>query len=121
MRILAILVFSLLLTGCAKDHKCDCEMPHEIYYLKAKVVQVADICCGLRVLDFSEDSIRIRMAMNRSDLVYSAINLPANFAVKDKKLYVSVAVLQPGEYPLCTTLCPDYLPLLKIVDAKSRE
>jgi len=97
-------------------------MPYEIYYLKAKVGSVNSIyvACRLPVLGFLEDSVRIRMATNRNDLVYTVIDLPATFAVQNKNLYVSVAVLKPEEEFACTTLGISY-PHLKILDVKARD
>ena len=95
-------------------------MPDEIYYLKARVVQVSNLDCHLPALEFSEDSLRIRMTMNRNDLVYIAANLPAALAVANKKLYVSVALLKPEEDFFCTMMGVTF-PHLKILDAKSRD
>lgn len=108
--------------GCVKDKEknCGCVMPYQIYYFKAKVSQISDISCYKPVLDFSEDSIRIRTITNLNNLTYSVINLPSNYIIQDKNLYVSVTALKPEEEYTCNTLAIT-LPHLKVIDAKSRD
>jgi hypothetical protein len=120
MRILFFLVFVFALSGCTKQHDCGCVVPYQVYYLKATVVQPSNIDCRKPVLEFSEDSAHIRMITGRNDILYVVTGLPAGFAVANKKLYVSVALLKPDEYFICTDLGPTYAPL-KITDAKNRE
>ncbi|MES1218784.1 MAG: hypothetical protein ABUT20_24985 [Bacteroidota bacterium] len=118
--VVLVLLSSLLLPGCDKEQDCGCAMPYQIYYLKAKVIQTSDIACGKPVLDFSEDSLRIRTWTNLDNLSYSVINLPASAFVQDKKLYVSINLLKPDEEFVCTAVGISY-PHLKVLDAKSRE
>ena len=92
---------------------------NETYYFKAKVVQTSDVSCYLPVLNFSEDSSRIRSLTNRTNIGYTVLNLPANFNIQDKKLYVSVTILNPEEEFPCNTLGIIY-PRLKILDVKDR-
>ena len=95
-------------------------MPYQIYYLKAKLIQTSDISCGIPALDFSEDSLRIRNITGLNNLIYGVINLPENYRVQDKKLYVSVTTLKPEEEFPCNML-GIILPRLKVTDAKNRD
>ena len=118
--VLTVLLTGFLFGGCVKEKNCGCVMPYQIYYLKAKVTQTSDISCGKPVLDFSEDSLRIRTWTNLNNLAYSVINLPTNYIVQDQKLYVSIMVLKPEEEFACNTLGIS-LPHLKVTDAKMRD
>jgi hypothetical protein len=120
MKLPAILLTCLLASGCAKEKNCGCVIPSHIYYLKAKVVQTNDIACGKPVLDFSEDSVRMRMITSLDNNIYSVINLPAGLIIQDKKLYVSVTTLKPEEEFACNTLGIIF-PHVKITDAKNRD
>ncbi|SRR5258706_16173097 len=120
MKFLVAILAGVLFSACVKNGKCDCVMPYQIYYLKAKVVQVRDVSCNLPGLDFSEDSVRIRQVTNINNLLYSVIRLPAGYIAQDKKLYVSVIKLTPEEEFPCNTLGIPF-PHLKIVDAKDRD
>ena len=108
---------SLLLVNffCSSCNKAS----NETYYFKAKVVQTSDISCYLPLLNFSEDSSRIRSLTKRNDINYTVLNLPTNFNIQDKKLYVSVTILNPEEDFPCNTLGFSY-PHLKILDVKDR-
>jgi hypothetical protein len=117
---LLLLSIAIVVGGCKKEQICDCPMPYQIYYLKAKVTQTNDLSCGKPVLDFADDSLRIRSQAQSNSLAFTVINLPANFIVQNQKLYVSVAALQPSEAFACNTLGIPY-PSLKIVDAKPRD
>lgn len=94
-------------------------MPLPGLYLKAKVVQTSYLACYAPVLDFSEDFVRIRMMTNLDDLAYTLINLPANYIIQDKKLYVTVATIKPFEDFQCNNLGL-LLPVL-MLDAKERD
>ena len=113
MKILSIiLLICFLVSGCKKDS-------NETYYLKAKVILTTDVSCYLPVLDFSEDLSRLRSLTHLNNIEYTVINLPSNFNIQDKKLYVSVAILKPEEEFPCNDLGIGY-PHLKIVDVKAR-
>jgi hypothetical protein len=119
MKFFIPLAFCLLLWGCVKRHDCGCVMPYQIYYLRARVVQTSDVSCGLPVLDFSEDSTRIRMTTNLDNVDYAVIQLPPAATVLNKMLYVSVALLKPEEQFTCNALGINY-PRVKIMDWKDR-
>ncbi|HRH49577.1 MAG TPA: hypothetical protein PLP23_12555 [Panacibacter sp.] len=113
MKTLSIILLSCFcFSGCKKDN-------NETYYLKAKVIFTRDIACNLPVLDFSEDSIRLRSLTQLAAIDYSVINLPSVFNIQDKKLYVSVAILKPEEEFPCNDLGIGY-PHLKIINVKAR-
>ena len=113
MKTLSIILLSCFcFAGCKKDS-------NETYYLKAKVVLTSDISCYLPVLDFSEDAIRVRSLTQLNAIDYTVINLPSNFNIQDKKLYVLVTMLKPEEEFACNDLGIAY-PHLKIVDVKAR-
>ncbi len=111
--LISLLILSLYFLSCKKNNT-------ETYFFKAKVVQTSDVSCYLPVLDFSEDSLRIRTLTKRNDINYSVVRLPSSFNVQNKKLYVSVAALQPEEEFPCNTLGISY-PHLKILDVSDRE
>ena len=117
---IAVFIMAMLPMGCVKSSYCDCKAPDQLEYLKAKVVQTSDIACGKPVLDFSEDSVRVRALSENNSLLYVVINLPSSFNVKDKKLYVLASRLKPEEEFACTAVGPFY-PRLKIVNAKNRD
>jgi len=109
-----MLVLFVIIMGCEK------EQTQQVYYLKATVIQTSDISCSRPLLDFSEDSSRIRSLTQSDVITFTVINLPTNYAVKNQKLYVNVTALQPSEEFPCNTLGLMY-PRLKIVDAKPRD
>ncbi len=109
---LAVLLMAVI-AGCNKAKV-------ETLYANARVAATHDVSCGLPLLDFSEDSARIRLFTGHADLSYTVINLPDSFNVQDKKLYVDVALLRPAEEFPCNTLGIGY-PHVKIVAAKVRE
>ncbi len=117
------LSFVLLITSsfffeCNKRNECDCAKTEDVY-LKAKVLLTSDVSCGTPVLDFTEDSSRIRYLTNREAIQYSVIKLPANLNIVNNKLYVLVTALNPAEEYACNTLGIVY-PHLKVEYAKNR-
>ena len=106
--------------ACNKEQVCDCVIPYQVSYLKAKVTQTSDISCYRPVLDFSEDSLRIRALTKLNNLTFTAINLPPNYIINNQKVYVSVVTLPTEEEFPCNTL-GILLPRLKVVDAKARD
>jgi hypothetical protein len=114
------LIACITFSGCNKEKVCNCVMPYQIYYLKAKVIQTSDISCNMPVLDFSEDSLRIRSLTNLDNLIYTISNLQSNYIIQNQKLYVSIVSLKPNEEFPCNTI-GILLPRLKVVDAKKRE
>lgn len=73
----AFLLISCLVTGCRKSS-------NQTSYIKAIVVQTSDISCNLPVLDFSEDSIKIRNLTGRGDLMFAVLQLTANLNIQNK-------------------------------------
>jgi hypothetical protein len=116
---ISTLLICIIFIGCKKDKICDCVMPYQIYYLQAKLTQTSDISCHLPVLDFSEDSVRIRNITGLTDLTFTAKYLPAGLVIQGQKMYVSVTTLPQGENPACNALGIPY-PAIKVVDAKPR-
>ncbi len=117
---LLCLIACFTFLGCNKEKVCSCVTLYQIYYLKAKVIQTNDISCNMPVLDFSEDSLRIRSLTNTDNLMYIASKLQSDYIIQNQKLYVSVVSLKPSEEFPCNTI-GIVLPRLKIVDAKKRE
>lgn len=116
-----ILFAILLFTGfsCSREPLLDCPTPYEISYLKAKVVTSSDLTCNRPVLEFSEDSFRVRQISGLADLTYVGHVLQTSLNVTGKKLYLSVAKMPANEEFACNTLGISY-PHLKILDAKAR-
>ena len=104
--------------GCNKHHECDCAKTEDLY-LKTTILSTNDMSCNLPVLDFTEDSVRIRNLTNKGIVQYGVINLPANLNTANNKLYVRVALLSPAEEFICNTLGLGY-PHLKVIDAQIR-
>lgn len=117
---LPLFISCLILLGCKKENNSASLEPYQIYYLKSTVVQTSDISCSMPVLNFSEDSLRIRNLTNLNSLNYTAANLLSGYTIQNQKLYVSVAVLPKDEEFPCNTLGIMF-PRLKVIDAKPRE
>ncbi len=110
--LIILLIASCFIGSCKKDND-------RIAYLKADVIQTSDISCYLPLLDFTEDSVRIRSLTSVNGIKFTVIKLPKNFNILNKKLYVSVTALDPKEEFPCNTLGIPY-PRLKILDVKER-
>lgn len=118
-QILLLSIVWFCVYGCKKGKICDCATPFQVYCLKAKVIQTNDIACHLPVLDFTEDSVRIRNITSLNTLEFSVINLPNEYIIKDKQLYVMVSLLKPEEEFACNTFGIVY-PHVKVTDVKNR-
>jgi hypothetical protein len=117
----AFIIPILLIAGlaCNKGHICDCPMPYQIYYLKASVVTSSDLSCNRPVLEFSEDSSRIRLITGAEGLTYVGQSLNSGLNVTGQKIYVSVSKMPASEEFACNTMGLNY-PHLKVIDAKVR-
>ena len=111
--LLCFLLGSTIVAGCHKNNDDNGG------YLKAKVVITKDLSCGFPVIDFSEDSVKIRRLTGVQRLRYTAINLPADYIVQDKKLFITVAIPGPAEDYFCTAMGIWY-PHLKTLKVKGR-
>lgn len=119
-KLIACTTLSFLFFGCVKQTDCGCTMPYQVYYLKAKVSLTSDFACGKPLLDFTEDSARVRL-LSASDMpLYTVNTLPQNLNIAGKKLYVSVTIPKPDEIAPCNTMGISYVPL-KLLDAKPRD
>jgi len=118
--ILLLSLISVADMACKKDPHCGCTLPYQIYYLKAIVIDTYNLDCHRPLLDFTEDSARIHAIsqLNTEKFIMTSLNSDLN--ILNKKLYVSVRVLQSGEYFPCTAMGPSY-PALKLTDAKPRD
>ena len=122
MRKLSIIIAIIaILSACVKKPRvCDCPLPPDIYYLKAKVINTSELDCHKPVLDFTEDSVRIRQLTGDESLVYVVTGLKFQYNKLDKKLYVQVGKLKPEDAFPCTTMgVPP--PALKVYDAANRD
>ena len=119
LRVLIISVFMVAGMACNKGRICDCPMPYQIYYLKATVVTSSDLSCNRPVLEFSEDSERIRLITGAEGLTYVGQTLNSTLNVTGQKLYVSVTKMPASEEFACNTMGLNY-PHLKVLDAKAR-
>lgn len=91
----------------------------ETDYIKAKVVAVKDLACAVPLLDFEEDSVKIRLATKESSLLYGVTQLPDSLRIENMKLYVRVQKLAPQDEFVCNTFGIPY-PHLRIIDVKER-
>ena len=106
--------------ACKKDPHCGCTLPYQVYYLKAIVIDTYNLDCHKPLLDFTEDSARIHTISRLNTEKFIMTSLDADLNILNKKLYVSVSILQSGEYFPCTAMGPFY-PGLKLIDAKPRD
>lgn len=108
-----LIIIVLTLISCQKD---DAE---QSIWLKATVVNTKDINCALPVINFNDDSVRVRAFTGTRDLTYVAKGLPSQLNIQGKKVLVQIAILKSGESFPCLTLGPNW-PAIKIVEAKDR-
>lgn len=109
-------ITAIFFLGCVKEHPVCCPMPMETY-LKARLIYTSDINCHLPVLDFSEDSAKIRNLTREKGLLYNVVSLPEMYKTKERKLFVKVAV---REQFACITLGISYT-ALQFVDGMNRD
>ena len=114
------LITCLTAVGCTKQETGNCIGPYQYCYLKATVAQESDISCYKPLLDFTEDSTKIKALTDTNGFIFSAIGLEENLNIRNKKLYVSVRLLQTGEFFPCNDLGIYFYPL-KVLDAKARD
>jgi hypothetical protein len=114
MRILlaTLLVLCVVAGSCKKEDEVS-------GLLKATVFELSDVSCSAPVLDFSEDSVKIRRFTGQPNLRYVVVGLPSEHFIQDKKLYVSLRMLRPEEDFPCNTLGYSY-PHIKVVTAERR-
>jgi hypothetical protein len=105
--IIAIFVFT---AGCKKY------IPSA---LKATLVDTSNIDCGYPLLNFADDSNRIRSITKQTGLYYVAKGLPDSFRIAGKRLLVDVSLLSSDNDFACTTLGISY-PHILIVKAIPR-
>jgi hypothetical protein len=108
----SLLVICIIAGSCQKEDK-------ESDPLKATVYELSDISCSAPVLDFSEDSVKIRQFTGLPNLRYVVVGLPSEHFILGKKLFVSLRLLRPEEDFPCNTLGLSY-PHIKVVTADSR-
>jgi hypothetical protein len=107
------IIIVLTLTSCQKDTN------EQSIWLKATVVNTKDINCSLPVLNFNDDSLKVRVLTGNHDLTYVVKTLPSQLNIQGNKVLVQVANLKPGESFACLTFGPNW-PAIKILDAKAR-
>ena len=108
--------FLLTFVGCNK--KSD----EKSIWVNAIVFNTNDINCGMPVLDFSEDSTKVRAFTGNSvlnTLTYVVKGFPSELNAKDKKVLVQIAILRPENYFPCLTYGASW-PALKVLTAKAR-
>ena len=89
-------------------------------WVKATVVSTSDINCRMPVLNFNEDSSKVRaFTGDHGFLSYVVKGLPTIFNIQGKAILVRIANLKPEEGFVCITLGPDLL-AIKILDAQAR-
>ena len=113
MRGTFFIIIVLTLTSCQKDAN------EQSTWLKATVVDTKDINCTLPVLNFNDDSVRVRLFTGNHDLTYVVKGFPSQLNIQGNKVLVQVAILKSGESFACLTLGPSW-PAIKILDAKGR-
>jgi hypothetical protein len=114
MRTLLAILLAICVTAgsCRKDNEAS-------GLLKAKVFELSDVSCSAPVLDFSEDSVKIRRFTGLPHLKYVVVGLPSEHFIQGKNLYVSLRKLKPEEDFPCNTLGITY-PHIKVVTAETR-
>jgi hypothetical protein len=109
-----LLLVMLLVLSCKKERHENSE------WLKATIAYTGDMNCGLPVLNFTEDSTKVRALTGQQfSLLFIVNGLPSNLNVQGQKLNVLVRTPKPEEAVVCRTIGPDY-PGLKILNALPR-
>lgn len=123
MRISLSITFFLLncaLLATAVATSCSKPVPTDAIWLKARVLYTADKSCGMPILDFAEDSNRIRALRGYSTLEYLSSNLPESLDVQDKPLYVYVDPRPVNPAFICPDVDSVHWLRIQLLDSKPR-
>jgi hypothetical protein len=113
MRGTFFIIIVLTLTSCQKDAN------EQSIWVNATVIDTKDINCALPVLNFNDDSVRVRAFTGNRDLTHVAKEFPSQLNIQGKKVLVQIAILKSEESFACLTFGPNW-PAIKILDAKGR-
>ena len=125
MRPAYILIFILTLICCKKtSDRPSIGSDRPSIWVNATVFTTRDISCGTPVLNFYEDSIKVRAFMADTGisghfLNYVVREFPAAINIQGKKVLVQISRLKPGEFFICNHLGISWS-ALKVLDAKPR-
>jgi hypothetical protein len=100
---------------------CNKERHQTSEWLKATIAYTGDMNCCLPILNFAEDSVKVRAFTGQQySLLIIAKGLTTNLNVQGQRLNILVTKLKPEDAFVCRTIGPDY-PVLKILNALPRE
>jgi hypothetical protein len=117
MRKASLFIFLLVFAGACRQ-RCDCVVPYEVYYFKGVVVNTSVSGCNLPIIDFTEDSIRIKSLTGTDNVYCIAKGLDAGFMTQGKKVYVNVHKLSP-DHDFACPMSADFSHI-GIIDTKPR-
>ena len=110
----ALFSFAILAFSCEKAQV------EESAWLNAVVIDTNDINCGFPLLDFSEDSTKVRAITGEAyRLQFISTGLPMELSIEGNRIRVIITKLKPEESFPCLTLGPNY-PAIKIANASAR-
>ncbi len=115
---MATFFMALLFFAGACRKKCDCVVPFEVYYFKGVVVNTSVSGCNLPMIDFTEDSIRIKSLTGSDNFLCIAKGMDPGYLTQGKKVYVNVKTLSVNEDFDCP-MSMDF-PHIGISDTKPR-
>lgn len=88
-------------------------------WVNAIVFNTNDINCGTPVLDFADDSTKVRGFTGYFYLTYVVKGFPSELNIQGKKVLVQIAIPKSDEYFVCETVGPNW-PELKVLTATAR-
>jgi hypothetical protein len=113
MRGTFFIIVVITLISCQKD------ATRQSTWLKATVADTKDINCSTPVLNFNDDSVRVRLFTGYRALTYVVKGFPSQLNIQGNKVLVQIGNLKSGESFACLTLGLNW-PAIKILDAKGR-
>jgi hypothetical protein len=107
-KLLLPVLLVIVLFSCDKKGTDEKLMCCGLNYVKAVVIETSNIDCGKPVVDFSDDSVKIRSITGLPDLKYTLDQLPAELNIADKKLLIAIRPLASQEEFACLAIGINY-------------
>jgi hypothetical protein len=98
---------------------CNKKVDEESISVNAIVFNTSDLNCGMPVLNFSDDSTKVRAFTGNSAFTYVVYGFPSELNTTGKRVLVQIAILTPENYFPCLTFGPSW-PALKVLTAKTK-
>jgi hypothetical protein len=113
MKLMIAIIFLFTLINCKK------KVDEESIGVNATVYNTKDMNCGKPVLDFSDDSTKVRAFTHNSGLTYVVYGFPSELNAKGKGVFVQIAILKAENSFPCLTFGPNW-PALKVLTAMAK-